>query len=38
MARRDDLRAFADRWGLRMVRVMMIREWRDHKGPNGKER
>ena len=31
--RRDDLRAFADRWGLRMISVEMIKEWRRaHEG------
>lgn len=28
MARRDDCRAFADRWGLCMVSVEMLAEWR----------
>ena len=28
MMRRDDLRAFADRWGLRMISVEMIAQWR----------
>lgn len=28
MARRDDCRAFADRWGLKMVSVEMIAEWK----------
>ena len=28
MARRDDCRAFADRWGLRMISVDMLVEWR----------
>jgi len=28
MARRDDCRAFADRWGLRMISVKMLVEWR----------
>ncbi|KAF8647747.1 hypothetical protein AX16_006582 [Volvariella volvacea WC 439] len=28
MARRDDCRAFADRWGLKMISVEMIVEWR----------
>jgi len=28
MARRDDCRAFADRWGLKMISVEMIAEWR----------
>lgn len=40
MMRRDNLRAFADRWVLRMVSVEMIREWRAvHTGGevNGKE-
>jgi len=30
MARRDDCRAFADRWGLKMISVDMLVEWR-HK-------
>ena len=29
MARRDDCRQFADRWGLRMVSVEMLRRWRE---------
>lgn len=40
MMRRDNLRAFADRWAWRMVSVEMIREWRRvHEGVhmNGKE-
>ncbi|KAL0953712.1 hypothetical protein HGRIS_004905 [Hohenbuehelia grisea] len=28
MARRDDCRAFADRWGLKMISVQMLVEWR----------
>ena len=28
MARRDDCRAFADRWGLKMISVEMLAEWR----------
>jgi len=28
MARRDDCRAFADRWGLKMISVEMIARWR----------
>ena len=28
MMRRDDLRAFADRWGIKMISVEMIKEWR----------
>jgi 3,4-dihydroxy-2-butanone 4-phosphate synthase len=28
MARRDDCRAFADRWGVRMVSIDMLVEWR----------
>ena len=28
MMRRDDCRAFADRWGLRMISVEMLAEWR----------
>ena len=30
MARRDDCRAFADRWGVKMISVNMLVEWR-HK-------
>lgn len=30
MARRDDCRAFADRWGLKMISVEMLAEWRRH--------
>ncbi|KAG5647921.1 hypothetical protein DXG03_007845 [Asterophora parasitica] len=34
MARRDDCRAFADRWGLKMISVEMLAEWRrDHPLP-----
>ena len=33
MARRDDCRAFADRWGLKMISVEMLAQWRrDHEG------
>ena len=28
MARRDDCRAFADRWGLKVISVEMLVEWR----------
>lgn len=28
MARRDDCRAFADKWGLKMISVEMLVEWR----------
>jgi len=28
MARRDDCRAFADRWGLKLISVEMLAEWR----------
>ena len=28
MARRDDCRRFADRWGLKMISVEMLVEWR----------
>jgi 3,4-dihydroxy-2-butanone 4-phosphate synthase len=28
MARRDDCRAFADRWGIKMISVDMLAEWR----------
>ena len=28
MARRDDCRLFADRWGLKMVSVEMLQDWR----------
>lgn len=28
MARRDDCRLFADRWGLKMISVEMLAEWR----------
>jgi len=28
MARRDDCRAFADKWGLKMINVDMLAEWR----------
>ncbi|PCH44163.1 GTP cyclohydrolase II [Wolfiporia cocos MD-104 SS10] len=31
MLRRDGCRAFADRWGLRMISVEMLREWRKQK-------
>ncbi|KAF8738803.1 Aldo kereductase, partial [Rhizoctonia solani] len=33
MARRDDCRAFADRWGLKMISVEMIAKWRREHGP-----
>ncbi|KAH8117056.1 3,4-dihydroxy-2-butanone 4-phosphate synthase [Phellopilus nigrolimitatus] len=32
MARRDDCRAFADRWGLKMISVEMLAEWRRRHG------
>jgi len=32
MARRDDCRRFADRWGLRMISVEMLAEWRRTHG------
>jgi len=32
MARRDDCRAFADRWGLKMISVEMLAEWRRQHG------
>ncbi|ELU43594.1 GTP cyclohydrolase II [Rhizoctonia solani AG-1 IA] len=32
MARRDDCRAFADRWGLKMISVEMIAKWRREHG------
>jgi 3,4-dihydroxy 2-butanone 4-phosphate synthase len=28
MARRDDCRAFANRWGIKMISVDMLVEWR----------
>lgn len=28
MARRDDCRAFADRWGVKIITVEMLAEWR----------
>jgi 3,4-dihydroxy-2-butanone 4-phosphate synthase len=28
MARRDDCRVFADRWGLKMISIDMLAEWR----------
>jgi len=28
MARRDDCRAFADRWGIKMISVEMLVQWR----------
>ncbi|KAF8817517.1 3,4-dihydroxy-2-butanone 4-phosphate synthase [Phlegmacium glaucopus] len=35
MARRDDCRAFADRWGLKLISVEMLAEWRkQHPFPN----
>lgn len=33
MARRDDCRRFADRWGLKMISVEMLAEWRRNHGP-----
>lgn len=37
MARRDDCRAFADRWGLKVISVDMLAEWRkQHPISNGK--
>lgn len=36
MARRDDCRAFADRWGLKMITVDMLAQYkRLHMPPNG---
>ncbi|KAA1475497.1 3,4-dihydroxy-2-butanone 4-phosphate synthase [Dentipellis sp. KUC8613] len=38
MARRDECRAFADRWGIRMISVGMLEEWRvkvEGKGEGG---
>ena len=40
MMRRDDCRRFADRWGVKMISVEMIKEWRrkaekEAKGVNG---
>lgn len=35
MMRRDALRAFADRWGLKMISVEMIAEWRRKVEVNG---
>lgn len=40
MARRDDCRAFADRWGLKMISVEMLAEykrnvWLPQHGQNG---
>ena len=32
MARRDDCRRFADRWGLKMISVEMMAEWRRTHG------
>jgi len=32
MARRDDCRAFADRWGLKMISVEMLAQWRRQIG------
>jgi 3,4-dihydroxy 2-butanone 4-phosphate synthase len=32
MARRDDCRAFADRWGIKMVSIDMLVEWRRKLG------
>jgi 3,4-dihydroxy-2-butanone 4-phosphate synthase len=38
MARRDDCRAFADRWGLRIISVEMLAEWRrQHSLADGKQ-
>ncbi|EAU90580.1 GTP cyclohydrolase II [Coprinopsis cinerea okayama7 len=31
MARRDDCRAFADRWGVKMISVEMLAEWKRNK-------
>jgi 3,4-dihydroxy-2-butanone 4-phosphate synthase len=31
MARRDDCRRFADRWGLKMISVEMLAEWRRNR-------
>ena len=37
MARRDDCRAFADRWGLKMISVEMLAAWRrEREGKEGK--
>lgn len=39
MARRDDCRTFADRWGLKMISVEMLAQWRrDHDGLSGDKR
>lgn len=36
MMRRDDCRAFADRWGLKMISVEMLADWkRRHLFGNG---
>ncbi|PPR03206.1 hypothetical protein CVT26_008054 [Gymnopilus dilepis] len=35
MARRDDCRAFADRWGLKMISVEMLVEYRKQHSSNG---
>ncbi|PFH51925.1 hypothetical protein AMATHDRAFT_74618 [Amanita thiersii Skay4041] len=35
MARRDDCRAFADRWGLKMISVEMLAQWRKQHAPSG---
>ncbi|KII87242.1 hypothetical protein PLICRDRAFT_113290 [Plicaturopsis crispa FD-325 SS-3] len=35
MARRDDCRSFADRWGLKMISVEMLAEWRRQHEANG---
>lgn len=38
MARRDDCRAFADRWGLKMVSIEMLADWRRrHESSNWKK-
>ncbi|EIM86421.1 uncharacterized protein STEHIDRAFT_78886 [Stereum hirsutum FP-91666 SS1] len=31
MARRDECRAFADRWGVKMISIQMLVEWRERK-------
>jgi 3,4-dihydroxy-2-butanone 4-phosphate synthase len=36
MARRDDCRAFADKWGLKMISVEMLVSWRLKAGVKGK--
>ncbi|KAH7913052.1 3,4-dihydroxy-2-butanone 4-phosphate synthase-domain-containing protein [Hygrophoropsis aurantiaca] len=35
MARRDDCRAFADKWGLKMISVEMLAEYRRRNSANG---